>query len=147
MKFYLITLITNYSKNDLANSQPMLNTLIFFFFFKYWSNPGLFLFIEFRYISHMCNRCALTYRYLPHIYELMKEYRGIVSSFNEDFASKKPCRHRDSNPRPFDSRCLDSAASLLYDRNDHLLTQPKFGPSQVASTLEDRLEAVAGKLI
>ena len=77
----------------------------------------------------------------------MKEYRGILRSFNENFASKKPCRHRDSNPQPFDSQCLDSADSLLYDLNDHLLTQPTVGPSQVASTLEDRLEAVAGKLI
>ena len=77
----------------------------------------------------------------------MKEYRGIVSSVNEDFVSKKPCRHRDLNLQPFNSQCLDSAASLLDDQNNHLLTQPMVGPSQVGSTLDDWFEAVTGKLI
>ena len=77
----------------------------------------------------------------------MKEYRGIVSSFNKDFESKKPCQHQYSNPQPFDSHCPGSAVSLLYNQNNHILTQPMVGPSQVTSTLEDRLEAVNGKLI
>ena len=46
------------------------------------------MFVEFRYASHMYNRCALTNRHLLLINELMKEYKGIVSSFNNDFASK-----------------------------------------------------------
>ena len=55
---------------------------------------------------------------------LMNECKGVVSSINEDFALKKPCWRWDSNPRPFNSRCLDSVASLLT--TEHFKTKYLF---------------------